>query len=112
MSNEKDRATPRPWSVSRNNAGAIPPHFQPPEILGRGGHACVAAQLGNGPEAEANAALIVRAVNSHDKLVEALTELESIAHRMGGEHPRFDTLNNATGKAIAALALARGEVQP
>ena len=81
--NETSKATPRPWQVSRSNAGAIPPHFQPLEIIGRGGNASVAAQLGIGPEANANAALIVKAVNSHDALVEAceaaLGRMEAVA---------------------------------
>lgn len=55
------RHTPGPWQVSRNNAGAIPLHFQPPEVIGRNGQCCVASQMGNGPEAEANARLIAAA---------------------------------------------------
>ncbi len=55
--------TPGLWVVSKSNRGAIPQHFQPPVILARGGHLCVADQMGNGPEAEANARRIVACVN-------------------------------------------------
>ena len=56
--------TPGPWIASRTNAGAIPSHFQPPEVLGRNGACCVASQLGNGPEAEANTDRIAACVNA------------------------------------------------
>lgn len=53
--------TPGPWIVSRNNAGMIPAHFQPLEIMGRDGERRIASGLGNGRESEANARLIASA---------------------------------------------------
>jgi hypothetical protein len=67
--------TPAPWIVSRSNAGMVPVHFQPPEVLGRNGQCCVAASLGSGPEAEANAHLIAAAP-------ELLAALKACAERM------------------------------
>lgn len=97
----KTQHTPTPWIVSKRNAGAIPLHFQPPEVLGRNGDMCVATQLGNGKEAEANAEFIVRAVNSHDALVAALETLLQKCRVRNGQLE--------LDQARAALALAKGE---
>lgn len=52
-------------------------------------------------EAKANAALIVRAVNAHDKLVAVLRDLIAQIDR----HPiPFDGVLPAVNRAIAALA--------
>jgi hypothetical protein len=73
--------TPGPWEVSRNNAGAIPLHFQPPEVFGRGGNCCVASNLGNGPESEANARLIAAAPELLEALQECLTDDGAACYR-------------------------------
>ena len=52
---------------------------------------------------------VVRTMSAAYELLEALTELEAVAHNLGGEHPRFDTLNAKTAKARAAIAKATGE---
>ena len=101
--NETSKATPRPWQVSRSNAGAIPPHFQPLEIIGRGGNASVAAQLGIGPEANANAALIVKAVNAHDSLVEALKDCADFMGSVAGTERVSDSFKAALRTARAIL---------
>lgn len=41
--------------------------------------------------------------------VQTLRELEPLAHRLVGEHPRFDLLNAATAKARAILARIGGD---
>jgi hypothetical protein len=98
--------TPLPWLVSRNNAGARPLHFQPPEILGRNAACCVASQFGNGPEAEANAEFICRAVNSHYELVESLQQVAHILAMHGSAYDKHDP-STAVGNAFAVLAKAQ-----
>lgn len=61
---------------------------------------------GLGVAAEANAAFIVRAVNSHDTLVEALETLVEVCPCQNGCAP--DDMTCATQKALAALKLAKG----
>jgi hypothetical protein len=57
---------------------------------------------------EANAEFIVRAVNSHDKLVEAAERLLATldAHL---KTPHLERLNSQMGQFRAALAMAKGE---
>ncbi len=63
--NETDKATPRPWGLSTSEC-----------IIDVNGKAIAYVdpyyRSGNMDENEANKALIVRAVNCHDRLVEAL----------------------------------------
>lgn len=62
-------------------------------------------------EASANAALIVRAVNSHSALVEACeAALDLLDPVVGMNNPPIPpTSNEVLAKARAALALARGQ---
>lgn len=66
-------ATPRPWTVGADTA----------DVIGANGFAVVCDyELGIEREAaEANAALIVHAVNCHDELVAALCTLHRRANR-------------------------------
>ncbi len=89
----KAQHSPLPWKVAH---GIISDH---PEIAARGGAMCVADGLGNGPEAEANAALIVRAVNHADKLAEACRSLGKLREGWTSEQ-----MNYAIRKAQDALA--------
>jgi hypothetical protein len=61
------------------------------------------------PNAEANAALIVRAVNSHAALAAALEDAEFLM-RQASKHagPMQDSFKRSAEDARAALALARG----
>lgn len=70
--------------------------------------------VGNGPRGPDNAAFIVLAVNSHDALVEALTEAEkALAYASRGEQDTADLAKySATiDKIRAALALATEPVE-
>lgn len=60
--------TPTPWKRSENNWGRVNIHNFP----NGGGTNIIADLVGNAEEMDANSAFIVRAVNSHDDLVEAL----------------------------------------
>lgn len=91
--------TPGPWAVSRNNAGAIPLHFQPLEVIGRGGACCVAAKLGDGPEALANAHLIAAAPELLAACQALLAEAELHGLTDNDAHLR---------EARAAIAKAKG----
>jgi hypothetical protein len=108
---DTSKATPRPWTVETNptpmiltdlvincrtDADHSPIH--------------VARMVAwNGPEAAANAALIVRAVNAHDTLVAALRAMLAVPDIMDRtEH--FRAYVEAQEQARAALALADGGV--
>lgn len=102
MSN--DKATPRPWAWEWCGVDAIITKGDsvPPNI---------GFLFGDTPEmheaAAANAALIVRAVNSHDALVAALHDLREWVRNPG---PDDGAANDAIILAAdAALALAKGE---
>ena len=135
MSKETDRATPRPW----HNGGQV---VFPDDRAG-----CTIAVLPDdearvtqngvvyGPcmtteEQRANAALIVRAVNAHEALVEACeaalaaiggigTEDQGLMNVGTEENPSYETafglavneveIDDAIELVKAALALARGE---
>jgi hypothetical protein len=59
----------------------------------------------SGSEAKANAALIVRAVNSHADLVKALTEITQRANESGtGDAGLLETIHAMHGIARKALA--------
>lgn len=79
-------ATPRPWAVAPTGRVMRDGYSQPWGIVSPGaGYALIGGLFGDtaGGEAaaEANARLIVRAVNSHDALVSALRRVvEEMAH--------------------------------
>ncbi len=94
--------TPMPWAIFKAGIG---------EENGDG----IASLWREGGEREANAALIVRAVNAHEGLVKALEKAENaLDPNTAGISPAgFIALRiqqgNARQNARAALALARGE---
>jgi hypothetical protein len=110
-----DKATPRPWAVSASRW----------DVMGTG-DIHIARMSGGLPtgEAQANVALIVRAVNAHDALVAALTwaldraELDH-ADCVIASDSECDALENdgdasdhaaiRRARHALALALARGE---
>jgi hypothetical protein len=84
--------TPGPWEKTQSH-----------DIFQVGGNCLVASCSGNSgfyPNAEANAAFIVRACNSHDDLLEVL---EAIIISQSA------ILDNLKVKAIAAIAKAKGD---
>ncbi len=94
--------TPVPWKVSTNPGG---PGDQPafPSIRDSSGlphgQDIVAMPLGDSETVNANAAFIVKAVNSHDKLVGALEKL--LRHPIG-----ISTNSMDVAEARAALSAA------
>ena len=88
MSNQNDKATPRPWELSTENQTRI----LPTKILNEeiGDDFCIATTADDhySPDepdeesAKANAELIVMAVNSHDALVDALQKWQAFWHAM------------------------------
>ncbi len=107
--------TPTPWKAQQGLSSTSPRL----EIV-RADLSAFVAQVhrthdGN-KEAEANAAFIVRACNSHDALVEALSALEAeLSHLLDPNNtnntlsePQRRALNSDHARAFAALALAAG----
>jgi hypothetical protein len=86
-----DKATPRPWATNDRRVESQHNH-------GWANDGWIIAQC-EGPDAEANAALIVRAVNSFDAMLEALSDLRATSEKMGYFGSTMD-------KARAALELA------
>lgn len=97
-------ATARPWRVSSDKG----------TIIGDDERLLANAWVGPRPceECEANAALIVRAVNCHDELVALVTEavelLEWVEKRRNPQWDGDATDDSFIGKARAALAKATG----
>ena len=84
--------------------GAEIPFGQWIDLQGKPWLECLGDVHGNGPDDYALAELICRAVNSHEALVAALSNL------LAAEKSGFDPyLERARLEAIAALKLARGE---
>lgn len=119
---EKVSHTPTPWAMPGANVFRI---ISPddPRKDSRGYWRIVAdlipeaysGEEGIGPEAAANARLIVRAVNSHDELVGALVHLMGRVAELGGEGsavplPLWNALciEQALERARAAVERAKG----
>lgn len=104
--------SPLPWRTSPAHMGRI--HIHAPLNAAESGP--IAAVLNpfpagtEGNAMEANAALIVRAVNSHDTLVEALEGLLNVArHSIACQKDHCVCgVSQAYGQARAALAAAKG----
>ena len=92
--------TPTPWQISSANA------FHRAMIFAYPAHKQTAvAALTEGDNADANAAHIVRCVNSHDELVAALEWLVNCADpNNDGELDRTKDVEHAIEQACAALA--------
>ena len=98
------KTTPLPWI---NTGKPSAPDFENINIWGDGGRVLVAKVRYNGDseEVEANAELIVRAVNHHAALVEALEFL--LADYIAIDGPRLTASSVPLDKARAVLAAAR-----
>jgi hypothetical protein len=100
--NNQDKATARPWSFGIREGD------KSKEVIISG-----VANLGNafgktGAMSRANAALIVRSVNSHDELTASLEEiLQCLMNRVNFENLSEDE-QEAVRDAEAALNLAKG----
>jgi len=105
-------ATPRPWKHSayletnKDYPDRLCGHY----AEGRRGEGYVAYMMPNsrGTE-EANADLIVRAVNSFDAMREALGMALSTIERLTTKHGPFSSTQGTQDIIKAALALAKGE---
>lgn len=102
------QATARPWKKAKGDCGYI---------YGADGKTVVAVVNGPcgpwhevGPIYEANAALIVQTVNSHDAMVEALRNAQEVLVKTYNSGTRRDEVVRGTIKRIeAALKLAEGK---
>jgi len=107
---ERARHTPTPWEVDNNNGAhgtCTIRHFRTSadgSFKAPFGEA-IADLMGSSPEREANADFIVRAVNSHEAMVEALKTLVDIVAEI---HPEADSLGGLD-QARAALAATAEE---
>jgi hypothetical protein len=103
-----------PWQVGEDDGFASCP-FIPIEVDLEGGGSVVVAEvqptgidIDIDDEARANAAFIVRAVNCHEELVKALSDLTTFAdHYDMGDEPML--FGEALENARAILSKARGE---
>jgi hypothetical protein len=102
--------TPPPWYVGSGDDYYIWSEAYPAEFQGKfkgDDLGSYLATVGNRPKdfGEANAALIVRAVNSHAELVKALTEIKDLEPGSRSAYNKF-----ARAQVLARKALAK--VQP
>lgn len=97
------KATPRPWKWSEDK------RYPTTDLVGADGTSILQIYESHGggwmPENEADSELIVRAVNAHDALVEALEE----ALFMDDISDHYGLSSRVREKAKAALLLAKGE---
>jgi len=103
-----EKHTPTPWKVQPHD-GWMANKLPPIEILGADGRvvACNTSYYPT-PISEANAAFIVKAVNSHTALVEALTAIHRRAVAFKPELDSYDDMRRDLRhiEATAARALA------
>jgi hypothetical protein len=109
---EFENATPRPWATNCHHVPARVESEAEHGIVNDGWIICDC----DGPDGEANAELIVRAVNAHDDLVAALDmcldlirDMSRYRHAEEMALKNYALFNEAPIKASAALAKARGE---
>ena len=69
----------------------------------------IAVCEGNEGEAEANAEFIVKAVNSHDDLLDACKEVVGVLGRLPSVDPLISDAHTACKRARAAIAKAEGQ---
>lgn len=111
---ETVKHTPTPWATNGKRVENRDEHG----IVNDGWIICDC----DGPDAEANAALIVRALNSHEALIEALEAQEiweadvilNADWRSGRAHlsqDQHDALSKVQDLRNAALSLAKGEAK-
>lgn len=112
--------TPTPWAISPTRAeGEVlivktwdPAGIQGPHLMAdyRGGHIATLG-IGGNPEAqataEANAAFIITAVNSHDALVAVLERARYIRHELAG-NAAAQAWDKWERDSLNALKLAKG----
>jgi hypothetical protein len=99
------RHTPTPWSLNEQTVKSPPYELTVAFCGGAAGCSGTDGRIITRQEAEANAALIVRAVNAHDDLVAALRNLISMADFFMTDAPQ----RVAIEEAQAALAKAEGK---
>lgn len=107
-----NQATPRPWSINKT----YPNQIEHPEMFGFRGQFKIAecrfsqslVRSADIKEAEANAKLIVKAVNCHDELVEALKDISDLDNHMIGKYD--GQIQWAVNRAKQALSKAQEEL--
>lgn len=101
----KDQSTPRPWRISQPASITMPRNKNIISGIGdSGGWSALADTCNNGPDhnSEANALLIVKAVNCHDELVE---ELKSLINNYRGQLSAFgEEIRDVVGNTNIAVA--------
>jgi hypothetical protein len=100
------KPTPTPWEVGSGDDYYIRADAYPSEFIGKfksDDNGPYVAYIGNRPAdfGEANAAFIVKAVNSHDALVKALQE---VLHWYGGDPNDLSEWSDCMLYARAAIA--------
>lgn len=114
MSTEKVAHSPLPWRLSIPSDSENDPALGMADgayVMGGDGPDDVIADCAYGEEGLANAALIVRCVNAHEGLVEALKAIiDGSADRKSVAEFGGNTLDDALlAQARAALAMAEGK---
>ena len=96
----KEQSTPRPWAIMTIRGGYL--------IEGPGGASQRVVRGAGGVREEADAKLIVTAVNAHDALVAALDGFVLAVDVEYGDEPMPESFERAYRRANAALAKAKG----
>jgi hypothetical protein len=94
MKTQTDNATPRPWSIQDGKICGGP-------LTKSGLFPSFIAETTSLPNSKANASLIVRAVNSHDELVQMAKEMLRYMQQqeVWGDYERWKkTISKAEGK--------------
>lgn len=101
--------TPTPWSIE----GKLNKHQEGLLITSRDGLSIVCEMSGGLPfyEVEANAAFIVRAVNSHEALINALKEVSNAAN-VCAAHDQLNASYWFAKQKIVNEAIAQAEARP
>lgn len=100
-------ATARPWHISHRQIGET---VYCQEIIDADGKRVLITEVETKPEADA-IAFIVKAVNAHDKLVEALEEIAA-TRKEPDEYWEFEDWTSALEKCNNRARAALKEAQP
>lgn len=90
MGTQKDKATPRPWSIRKSEDGSIAEFITSANAIIDGADGLLLAEVSDQNLKDtsirnANASLIINAVNNHDVLLEALQQAVEALEGFGCE---------------------------
>lgn len=102
-----DNTTPRPWHRRIGREGNGSPRSQHEQICNEEDVGAIMLEHDGSPEGNANAALVVRAVNAHDALVEAVREADRILW-MAGAYAELSKGRELRDYKEAAEAIRKG----